>query len=631
MLQEMRKYTKSWLGVSIIGIPVVISFVIWGIADIFRGSTDTSVATVGGEPIPIESFQRDYRNLTRQASRLGAIKPAQAKAYANQTLNDLIDQTAIDSYLRHYGLVVSDQEVSSRIRAIPAFAGPLGTFDHQRFTQLLVQAGFENEQSFVDLIRSQLTRSQFLSATADGLQLPAGYARALFNYLNEVRAAEYITLPASAAGPAPTPTDSDLQSYIAANKSRFSTPEYRTVTFAWLSPNDLMGSVKVTDDQLKQQYEAQKSQYVIPEKREVEQLVFPTEAAAKSARAKIDSGTSFEDLIKQQGKTAADASLGTVVKEDLAERGAAVFALQEGGVTQPIKAPVGYALLHVVNITPGSSKSFDDVKEDLRKQIAGQLAGAKIADLGNAYIDESSRGRTLAQAAAKVGMHVSHIASIDATGHLPDGTKAQIPDDPELLQQMFKADVGDEGDPFIAKSGTTFVVKVEGIRPPELKPLNTVRAEATQSWQKQEIARRLEAKARELAASATSEKSLASIAAQTGATVLKTGAIRRPLVDQPIEGPLPAPVLAKVFSVPAGDAVYGPTADGSSFIIARVTGVSHPPPGVVSEMRMKQFATQVGGQAGADVAQTVAAAARDKQGVTINQKNVDRFSGEEGG
>jgi DNA topoisomerase IB len=62
-----------------------------------------------------------------------------------------------------------------------------------------------------------------------------------------------------------------------------------------------------------------------------------------------------------------------------------------------------------------------------------------------------------------------------------------------------------------------------------------------------------------------------------------------------------------------------------------VTGVSHPPSGVVSEMRMKQFATQVGGQAGTDVAQTVAAAARDKQGVTINQKNVDRFTGEEGG
>lgn len=631
MLQEMRKYTKSWLGVSIIGIPVVISFVIWGIADIFRGSPDTSVATVGGEPISTDAFQRDYRNLTRQASRLGAIKPAQQKAYAQQTLDRLIDETAIDSYLHHYGLVISDDIVRSRIRSIQAFAGPLGTFDPQRFTQVLQQFGFDSEQSFVDVIRSDLIRAQFLSATGDGLQLPAGYARALFNYLNEMRAAEYITLPASAAGSPPTPTDSDLQSYVAAHKSRFSTPEYRTVSFAWLSPSDLMGTVKVTDDQLKQQYEAEKAKYVIPEKREVEQLVFPNEAAAKAAKAKVDAGTSFEDLIKQQGKTETDASLGTVVQADLAERGPAVFALQEGGVTQPIKAPVGYALLHVVNITPGSSKSLNDVKDELRKEIAAQLAAAQLADLGNRYIDESSRGQSLAKSAAKVGMHVGHMAAIDATGHTPDGAKAQMPDDPELLQQMFKADVGDEGDPFIAKSGTTFVVKVEGIRPPELKPLNTVRAEATQGWQKQEIARRLDAKAKELAAKATSEKSLASIAAQTGTSVAKTGALHRPIVNQPIEGPLPARVLVKVFSVPEGDAVYGPTADGSSFIIARVTGVNHPPAGVVSEMRMKQFATQVGGQAGGDVADTVAAAARDKQGVTINQKNVDRFTGEEGG
>jgi peptidyl-prolyl cis-trans isomerase D len=626
MLQAMRKYTRGVIATIFMGV-LALSFVVWGIADIFRGNTDTSVATVGTEKVPQQLFERDYRAMTRQASRQGPLTRAQEKAFANQALNQLINQVATDSYLKRYGLVVSDQEVTARIRAIPTFAGPLGTFDHEQFLRVIQTAGFESEQQFVDLVRGELMRSQFLTAAGDGLALPPGYARMLFNYLNEVRAADYITLPANAAGAVPTPTDVQLQSFIAAHATEFSTPEYRSVTLAWLSPQDIIGQMKVTDAQVKQQYDAQKSQFQTPEQRTVEQLIFPTEAAAKAARAKIDGGTTFADLAKQQGKTEQDMSLGSVSEEDLGDRGKAVFSLPRGGVSQPLKAPVGYSLIHVANITPGITKSLDNVKEDLRKQLAMQLAGAKLADLGNQYIDESSRGQSLAVAAKKVGMKVGHVAAIDATGNTPDGKKADVPNDPELLQQIFKAEVGEEGDPFVTKSGATYVLKVEGVQPPKLKPLADVRVRATAEWQKQETAKRLEAKAKELAARAASSGSLEAIALPLGAKVEKSPPLRRPLANQQNNGPLPIPLLAKVFTVPMGQAVYGPTADGSSYIIARVTGVQHPPAAVASDLRLRGFARQLGQQAGSDLGENVAAAARAEEGVTINQKNVDRTAG----
>ena len=630
MLQEMRKYTKSWLGAAIIGVPVIISFVIWGIADVFRGNTDVSLAMVGDQKVTPEAFQRDYRAATRQITKYAPLKPAQAKAIAQQTLDRLIDQRAVTAYVQRYGLVMSDDIVNARIREIPQFAGPLGTFDRSKFQSLLQQVGFQSEQEFIDLIREELIRSQFYTAASGALEVPPGYAHMLFNYLNEVRAAEYVVLPANAAGSLPEPTDAQLKAFVAAHPGRFSTPEYREVSFAWLAPSDLIGQMKVTDDQIRQQYELQKSQFVVPETREIEQLVFPSEAAAKAARAKIDSGTSFADLAKQQGKSAQDISLGNVVKADLGERGNVAFALPKDGVSQPVKAPIGYALLHVANITPGSTKTLNDVKEDLRKQIASQLAAAKIGDLGNQYIDESSRGESLAQAAKKVGMHVGHVAAIDSSGNTPDGTKAQIPDDLELQQQMFKADVGEEGDPFVAKSGATYVVKVEGVRPPKLKPLDAVRAEALRSWQTEENAHRLEAKAKALAVEATSVKSLAPVASSVGSKVEHSSALRRPLQGSNEKQSLPDALLTKIFSVPEGDAVYAPTEEGGSYIIARVTGVKHPPAALL-DMRMKQFATQVGTQVGADIDQSVAAAAREREGVTVNQQNVDRFvSGGEG-
>ena len=626
MLQQMRKYTKSWVASLFLGL-LALSFGVWGIADIFRGNAQDSVASVGGQKIPIEIFQRDYRNATRQATQQGTLTPSQSRAAGQQVLNGLVDQTALDSIAHRYGVTATDETVSARVRAIPNFAGPLGTFDHNTFLRLIDQAGY-SEQSFIDYVRGALQRDQFVGAAGAGLEMPPGYARQLFNYLNEARAAEFIVLPTNAAGSAPSPTDAQLADYIKAHRERFSTPEYRKVTYAWLTPEDVSGEIKVTDDQLKQQYEAQKSQYVIPEKRALEQITFPDLAAAKAARAKVDSGTSFADLARQRGLNPSDISIGTLTQPDLGDRGAAVFALPQNGVSQPLKAPIGYALVHVVSITPGSSRSFEQVKDELHKQVVTQLAGAKMGDIANRYIDESSRGESLRQAATKAGMHVAELAGIDSHGNTPDGSKAQIPSDPELLAQIFKAEVGEEGDPFTAKSGATYVVKVDGIRPPELKALNAVRAEATAGWQKDQQEQRLAEKAKEIAAKASAAKNLASVAAQAGAKIETSGPLRRPGQNAADKGPLPRALLMKVFAVPAGDAVYGPTADGSSYIIARVTAVQHPPAMVLTGPMLQRFGAQIGQQAGEDISGAVVAAARAKAGVIIDQQAVNRVTGE---
>ncbi len=626
MLQQMRKYTKSWISSLFLGL-LALSFGVWGIADIFRGNSDTSIATVGGEKIPVELFQRDYRNVTRAAAQKGPLKPAQARAYGQQVLDGLIDQTALDITAGRYGLTATDETVSARIRAIPNFIGPLGTFDHNLFLRMIDQAGF-SEQSFVEYVRGALRRDQLVGAASSGLEMPAGYARALFNYLNEARAADYIVVPANAAGPAPTPTDAELEAYLKAHPRRFSTPEYREVTFAWIAPQDLAGKVTVNDAQLKQQYEAEKSQYVVPEKRKLEQITYPDLASAKAARGKIDSGSSFGDLAKQKGLSTADIQIGDLSKSELGDRGDAAFKLQKDGVTQPLKAPIGYALIHVVSITPGSTKSFDDVKEELRKQLFAQLAGAKITDISNQYIDENSRGQNLKQAATKAGMHVGHAAAVDAHGNTPDGAKAAMPSDPEFLAQIFKAEVGEEGDPFSTKSGTTYVVKVDGMRPPKLKTLDSVRADVTAAWQNEQQNKRLEAKAKQLAGQASAAHSLANVAGSAGAKVQASGPLRRPGPNTRGGGPLPTPLLTKVFSVPAGQAVYGPAPDGS-YIVALVTAVQHPPAMLLQGAGLRRFAGSVGQQAGQDIGSGLTAAARAKAGVTVNQQALDRATGNE--
>jgi peptidyl-prolyl cis-trans isomerase D len=627
MLQQMRKYAKSWVASIFLG-GLALSFGVWGIADIFRGGpADTSVATVGGTKIPAELFQRDYQNMLRNASqRAGApITPEQAQRMGmpSDVLQSLISQTALEDEIDRLGLTISDAQVSSAVRSIPAFSGPLGTFDHATFVQRLQQSGY-TEQSFIDAMRNDDARQQLLSAAQSGFAIPPGLARALFAYINVRRAVQYVVVPASAVGTLAQPSDAALSAFVKAHPERFSTPEYRALSFAAIGPEDVASGIQVSDDQMKQEYELRKDDpkyaYVVPEKRDVEQLNFRDEASAKSARAKIDAGTSFADLAKSLGT--APINLGSVAEPDLGDRGAVVFAVAQGGVSQPVKNLSGYALFHVTKIEPGTNRTLADVKDDIRKDLSAKLAASKLEDIAAAYTDASSGGESLAEAAKKVGMHVTRVAAVDSNGLAPDGSKAAIPNDPDFLAQVFHAEIGQEGDPFATKDGHQYVLKVEGVTPSKLKPLDAVRAQATAMWLAEARQKALTQKAQSLAARASGAHGIAGIAKELNATPQMSAALSRDTAS----GDLAAPLVSQIFAAAPGKAVAGPSSKGDGYIVAFVTGVSHPP-APIGNPDYQKFVDTISSRASEDISTSMALAARAKQGVKINQKQVDQVVG----
>ncbi len=625
MLQEMRKLAKSKVSSVFLGL-LALSFGVWGIADIFRGNTDTSIASVGGEKIPEDTFQRDYRNFLKgAASELGhdvSAEEAHAKGFDHQALETTLSRTAVDQVVAHYGLRATDAQVSSAIRAIPAFRGPLGAYDHETFLFKIQGAGF-TEDSFVDLERHDLARNQLLITIHDGFALPPGYTSLLFDYLEQQRAANYVVVPRAAAGTPPAPTDAELAAFVRLHPAAFSTPEYRDVTYAVAGPQDVMNQVHVTEQELQQQYELRKDQYQVPEKRDVDQIVFPDEASAKAARTKIDAGTTFDQLAFQRGLKSSDVSLGTVVKADLgSDRGPPTFALAVNTVTQPIKSTFGWVILRVTKITPGISKTFPDVKDQLRKDVLNQLATAKLTDVTNAFDDASAGGATLPEASHRAGMRVVHVAGVDKNGLAPDGTKAGLPTTPDFLSQLQKSEVGEEGDPFPSSDNNIYVIKVNGVTPPKLKALADVRQQAIAGWTAAWESQRLAAIAKDLVQEATTANSLSTVAAKVHATVQSTGALTR---NGKAQG-LPADIIRDLFDSPPGKIVSAQVANGGGLVIAQVTGVSQPPDPSQNQLFF-QFANSVSNAAAEDIDTTFAMAARAHLGVQINQAQVDRVTG----
>lgn len=629
MIQWMHALSKHWVVTLLMG-ALTLAFVVWGMGlnqfDIGGGTNQ--VASIGGTQIGTAEFQRTYRNFLRnQSQQMGTeITPEMAEkmGLAQTALQQMIARTAVQNEAAQLGLITSDGAVAQNVRSMAPFRGTLGTFDRPTFMQALARAEYTEDQ-FLAEIRQEMTVDQLTQAVEAYFVLPTAYAQAIAQYISEKRAAEYVVLTPAMAGEVKTPDDTALTAYIKAHAARYSTPEYREADYAAIAPADVMSTVIVTDAQIQQQYDANKSTYVIPEKRDVQQIDFKTLAEAQAARAKIASGTGFDALAAERGLKPEQISLGTLTQEELpdAERAKAIFALPLNDVSQPIKTGFGgFVLARVTKIAPGSAKTLADVKEDIRKTLTNQIADSKLVDVINAYTDARSAGDDFTTAAKKAGMKVARIGAVDTSGLKPDGAAADVPADPEFLPALFKAEVGEDVDPFATKLGAYYTMHVSGVTPPKLKPLEQVRAQALNDYINGQRAKALATKAQTLAAQARKDNSLDAIARQLNVPVQHSPALARDTNDATFS----AQTVARLFAAPPGGVDVGPQGTGGNYMIARVSGIRHQvlnPQDPAFQAGMMRFSQSVA----QDFAMDLAMAARTRQGVKINQKLVNAITG----
>src|SRR5215831_1311140 len=130
MLRGMRKASSNWLGKTIMAVVMgvlIVSFGIWGIADIFRGFGQSTVAKVGGTEISVNEFRQLYtdrlQQIGRQLSRPLTMDQARAFGFDRQVLQQTIAEAAMDEETRRLGLGESDAELMRAIYADPNFRG----------------------------------------------------------------------------------------------------------------------------------------------------------------------------------------------------------------------------------------------------------------------------------------------------------------------------------------------------------------------------------------------------------------------------------------------------------------------------------------------------------------------------
>jgi peptidyl-prolyl cis-trans isomerase D len=630
MLRGLRKASSNWLGKTIMTVAMgalIVSFGIWGIADIFRGFGQSTLAQVGHTEISTNEFRQIYtdrlQQLGRQFGRPLTADQARALGLDRQTLQQTIAEAALNEEARRLGLGQSDAETMRLIFSDPSFKGVNGQFDAARFQAIIRQFGFTEARYLADQKRLSLRR-QLAGTLAAGLEPPKTLLEAINHFENEQRSVEFVRLGPAQAGTIDPPSPETLAGYFDDHKAQFRAPEYRKIAFVAITPEEIAKWTDVSDEDAKKLFEQRKDRLGVPEKRQVSQIVFPNPEEAQAARTRIDGGLSFDDLAKERKLGEADVDLGMVAKSGIIDPAVAdvAFSLGSGEVSQPVQGKFGVALIKVGAIQPAVQPSYESVAQDLKREIAIDRARSQISSLHDKMEDERGGGTSVTEAAQKLGLRAVTIDAVDRSGKLANGKPAaEIPPGLDLVSQAFNSDVGVDNDPISFHGGYVWF-DVLGITPPRDRTLDEVKDQVEARWHEDQVIGKIRTVANDMVLKLGHGGHLADEAGAIGSKVETAAGFKR---QASLPG-VPAGLITAAFRTAKDGAGQSQGSTDTEWIVFRVTDVSVPPIDLASDEMKTLKESLVRGMSDEQLGQYVTKLEKDI-GTSINEEAFAQATG----
>jgi len=137
------------------------------------------------------------------------------------------------------------------------------------------------------------------------------------------------------------------------------------------------GKDKVSDKQIEQYYEKNKSQFAQPERRDLHIVLTKTKAKAQEAKAALQSGQPFKKVAKTYSIDDASKAQGgklPAVAKGQQEKAfdTAIFGADKGKITGPVKTQFGFYVFKVDKVTAASQQTLEQAKATIKQVVASQ-------------------------------------------------------------------------------------------------------------------------------------------------------------------------------------------------------------------------------------------------------------------
>ena len=436
---------------------ITLPFAFWGIESYQRlSSTVGEVASVGGQKITEAEFNEELRQQQdRMRSLLGRnFDPAmfESPELRAQLLEGMISQRLLTERAVRSGMYVTDDQLREVIASIPGFQVN-GRFSPQLYEDTLRREGYA-PATFEMSLRRDLMLQQLSAAVADSGIVSRAAARQAANLRAERREVSEFLVPSAQFNSQVKVTPEQVRTYYESNRGRFQVPEQARVEYLVLNSDALQARESVSADEVKAWYDSHLDQYQLKEQRQASHILIAVKQNASSAeratgKAKGEqilaqvrkSPASFAELAKKNSDDPGSASKGGDV--GYFSRGMmvkafddVVFRLKLNETSDLVESDFGYHIVRLTGIKPGKTRSLEEARPEIERELKKQRAGRKFAESAESFSNlVYEQSDSLKPTAEKFGLTIQNSGWITR-----DSAQAAALQNAKLLAAIFGDD-----------------------------------------------------------------------------------------------------------------------------------------------------------------------------------------------
>ena len=453
MLERIREGSQGIVAKSILGL-VILTFAISGIGSYIGSQADTTLAKVNDVEIGQQAFDTAYQNeRARMEQQFGAmVEQLMAdESYVANFRQGILDRLVVEELQRQnaasLGIRVGDEQINKTILAMPEFQIG-GQFNQDTYVAILRQAGY-TPASFREYMRQQLASNQY-SGAVFGTEFILPSEEAAFAKLSaQTRSFDMIEFDVNALKAGITPEQADLESYFAANKLMYQTPEQVAVEYLLIDSALIANDVQVTEQEVEDFYQNNILDYTQEEQRRLSHILVESaddaEDKINQAKAKLDAGEDFAVVAKEFSTDTFSAENGGDL--EWVEQGVmgdtfdeAAFALANvGDVTDIVETDFGFHIIKLTELKAEEVKPLTEVAAEIKETLAQDKSSELYVEAQTKAVETAFEiPDTLEDAAEAAGLKVQSTELL-ARAQLP-GVLSQITVVNQLFDENFIAE-----------------------------------------------------------------------------------------------------------------------------------------------------------------------------------------------
>ena len=505
MLQNIRDNSQGWIAKTIIGV-IVCLMALTGFDAIFRATTHSQdAAKVNGDEISLNDLNQAVEMQRRQLmQQLGKdFDPAllDDKMLRESALKGLIDRKLLLQGAKDSKFAFSEAAIDQVMLQTPEFQVD-GKFSPERFDAVIRQMGFGRLQ-FRQMLADEMLIGQVRAGLAGSSFVTDDQVLAFASLEKQTRDFASLTFKADPASA--KVTDDEVKAQYDQHTKEFMSPDQVVLDYVELKKSGFFDKVKVNNDDLQALYQKEISN--LAEQRHAAHILIEvngktTDAQAKAKieeiQARLVKGEDFAALAKEFSQDPGSAKSGG----DLGFAGQGVYdpafeqslyALKQNEVSAPVKTQFGWHLIKLLGVQAPDVPTFASLKDKLTNELKSQQVEQLYVDASKKLQDSAYEASDLGQPASDLGLKVQTSEPVGREGGSQGVTANR-----QVMQAAFSQEVLDEGansNAIELDPDTTVVVRVKEHRKPEQLPLSAVEGGIRAELAKQHASDAMKAKA----------------------------------------------------------------------------------------------------------------------------------------